>query len=50
MLFTDTDAGELGTAQITVGYTVQGAAGNTSGSLIGSAANHETTFSVKDVT
>jgi hypothetical protein len=49
-LFTDTDAGELGTAQITVGWTTQGTAGNTSGSFIGSAANHETTFSVKDVT
>lgn len=46
---TTTDAGELGTAQITVGYTVQGAAGNTGGSLIGSA-NHETTFSIMDVT
>jgi hypothetical protein len=47
---TITDASELGTAQITVGYSVQGTAGNTSGSLIGSAANHETTFSVTDVT
>jgi hypothetical protein len=49
-LSTTTDAAELGTAQITVGYTVQGAAGNTSGSLIGSAANHETTFKITDVT
>jgi hypothetical protein len=46
---TTTDAGELGTTQITVGYSVAGTAGNTSGSLIGSA-NHETTFSVVDVT
>lgn len=49
-LSTTTDAGELGTSQITVGYTVQGAAGNTSGSLIGSAANHETSFTITDVT
>lgn len=47
---TTTDAGELGTSQITVGYSVQGTAGNTSGSVIGSAANHETTFSITDVT
>lgn len=46
---TTTDAGELGTTQITVGYSVQGTAGNTAGNLIGSA-NHETTFSVTDVT
>lgn len=50
VLETVTDAGELGTSQITVGWTAQGAAGNTSGSLIGSAANHETTFSITDVT
>lgn len=50
VLFTVTDAAELGTSQITVGYTVQGAAGNTSGSLIGSAANHETSFTITDVT
>jgi hypothetical protein len=47
---TTTDAGELGTSQITVGYSVQGTAGNTAGNLIGSAANHETTFTVTDVT
>jgi hypothetical protein len=44
------DAGELGTAQVTVGWTTQGAAGNTSGAFIGTAAGHETTFSIWDVT
>jgi hypothetical protein len=47
---TVTDVGELGTTQITVGWTAQGAAGNTSGSIIGTAAGHETTFSIWDVT
>jgi hypothetical protein len=47
---TTTDPGELGTAQITVGYSVQGAAGNTAGAVIGTAAGHETTFSITDVT
>lgn len=47
---TTTDAGELGTSQITVGWTAQGAASNTAGSFVGSAANHETTFSITDVT
>jgi len=47
---TTTDPGELGTTQITVGWTAQGAAGNTAGSFVGSAAGHETTFSITDVT
>lgn len=43
------DAGVLGTAQVTVGYTAQGAAGNTAGSIVGNA-NKPTTFTVTDVT
>lgn len=47
---TTTDAGELGTSQITVGFTVQSAGVATASTLIGSAAGHETTFTVEDVT
>lgn len=43
------DPGELGTSQITIGYTVQCQAGASSGTINGSA-NHQTTFQVKDVT
>jgi hypothetical protein len=47
--FTTTDPGELGTTQITVGWTAAAAGGGTGGAIIGSA-NHETTFMITDVT